>query len=324
MEIGQMRIYGCGGCGTNIASNFINLPQEPFTAQISPVFIDTSRSNLRPDIGEDSCYILKNLDGSGKVRSENYSEITNVVRDILFKHPPLDFSVVVFSGSGGSGSVIGPLIAAELLERDATFVVVVVGSDESAISATNTMNTLKSLEGISKKAGKPINMHYRFNTRNHPRTEIDANLIGSIGSLAIMASRQISELDRKDISHFLRFDKSTPSKIPARLAMLEILTDSDGPSWSEYSPISVVSIYQNPDEPTISVTPEYSCQCYAPIKLGDVRNLHFLIDVDIVPRFAAVIQKTLQGLDDLRKSKPKVANLLSDKDTPDDNGMIMS
>lgn len=98
---GQVRIYGSGGCGVNIASHFINRPEQAGFATVHPCFVDTSRSNLKPEIREEDCYILQDVDGSGKVRRENAEGIGNVIKQVLLKHKPMDLNLVVFSASGG-------------------------------------------------------------------------------------------------------------------------------------------------------------------------------------------------------------------------------
>jgi len=140
MSSGKIRIYGCGGAGINLTSHFINLPADGNYAEVLAAMVDTSRSNISTDIAEDLCYILPEVDGSGKVRKENHEVIGGVVKQILLQHKPEDLNVVVFSGSGGSGSVIGPLITKELLSREHSVICVMVGSDESAITCTNTRN----------------------------------------------------------------------------------------------------------------------------------------------------------------------------------------
>lgn len=320
MQTGKVRLYACGGAGTNVGSHYTKPSKEEHTAEVVPTFIDTSRSNMKGDIPVESTYILDNLDGSGKVRSENYNEISNVVKQILHQHKPLDFNIVVFSASGGSGSVIGPLILSELLDRGESTVAVVIGSDESVITANNTLNTLKSLDGISRKFNKPVVMHYRHNTKGRARSSVDNELLFAIDALSVLASRQINSLDTMDIKNWLQFDKTT--SIKPRLAALEIFDRTDAP-WNEYTPLSVISIYNNPDEPTIPVTPEYHCAGYADLKKGDLRNIHFMIDVDVVPKYAATIQRTLGELNDARLSRPALSNIVSDKDNMNDRGIVL-
>jgi hypothetical protein len=317
MQTGKMRVFGCGGAGVNLASNYVGNGKEDISAEILPVFIDTSRSNIDKKIPDELCYILQDLDGSGKVRAENYEKIKDVVKDILHKHKPAAFNVVVFSASGGSGSVIGPLLVSEMLTRGETVVVVTVGSDESDITARNTLNTLKSLEGISKNTGKTVVMHYRHNTRGKARSDVDGELHYAISTLAVLASKNVRELDTRDIFNWINFNKTT--SVEARLAALEIF-GPDTP-WGEYNPVSVISIYKDADQATLPIVPEYHCAGFADV-MG-LAAIHYLIDVTAVGKFATRINATLKELDEARKSRPSLSNLTGSNDKKTDDGLVL-
>jgi hypothetical protein len=101
MKNGTIRIYGCGGAGTNIAQQFFGLEEDPNFAEIKTTIIDTSRSNLHGGIPDEACFILPDVDGSGKVRKENHEEIAKSIKPILVKHQPESLNIVVFSTAGG-------------------------------------------------------------------------------------------------------------------------------------------------------------------------------------------------------------------------------
>lgn len=102
-HLGQLRVYGAGGAGLNLACRYNDLPDNPTPgyAEVRPVYIDTSRSNLTADHNPDYFYCLEDVDGSGKVRRENHQAISKSIRQILQEFKPLDFNVVIFSASGG-------------------------------------------------------------------------------------------------------------------------------------------------------------------------------------------------------------------------------
>lgn len=99
----RMRIYGAGGCGCNRVNAIMErgLPTSN-RAEVLPAVLDTSRSNLqKSNLGEDSVYLVPDLDGSGKLRHENHREISKSIKNMLNQIPPDDFNVVIFSASGG-------------------------------------------------------------------------------------------------------------------------------------------------------------------------------------------------------------------------------
>lgn len=321
MSIGKMRIYGCGGAGVNVARYFANSNEVEGCAAAHPVFLDTSRSNLTADIDEGQCFILQNVDGSGKVRRENHQEIANSIRQVLLKHKPMDFNVVVFSASGGSGSVFGPLLVSELLERDEPVVAVVIGSDESAITATNTLNTLKSLDAISNKTGRPVVMYYAQNDRAGRRSAVDSNVQAAIAYLAVLASRQNGELDTRDISNWLQYQKTTSAR--PQLSLL-LIARSDAELVEQCSaPISVASIFANPDLPGLPLVPDYHCAGYAKVDMVGTDTLHFAVSVDEVPLVAQRITKTLNELEEVRQSRVSRDSLVGAGDQITDGGLVL-
>jgi hypothetical protein len=106
MKETKMMIYGAGGAGINVVQRCIEFWGESKyevdrVCNYNHAFIDTSSSNVKKGMNEDNVYILPNLDGSGKKRDENHLEISNVIKEVLVKHKPLDFNIVLFSLSGG-------------------------------------------------------------------------------------------------------------------------------------------------------------------------------------------------------------------------------
>lgn len=319
---GQLRLYGCGGFGINIVSHFDAAAgkTEPGYSTPHPVFIDTSRSNLSTGLNQEHVFILENVDGSGKVRRENHEEITRTVKHIVNTHKPLDFNVVVFSASGGSGSVIGPLILAELLSRKLPVVCIVVGSDESAITAQNTMNTLKSLEAIAEKNQLPVVMYYEHNDREVKRSEVDVACRYAIGTISILVSRQNAELDSKDISNWVQFSRTTSVK--PRLAVFDVYT-KNAEADEAREPVAIVSLYTSPDEPVLNVVPEYHAAGYPRVIPKNFERAHFVITVEPVQVISKKLLTTIGDLDTARRSRVNHTSLVSDADNVTDDGMVL-
>lgn len=210
-----MRIYGCGGLGLNLVSKLeeVKSSQSVSLDTISLSYIDTSESNLRHNkIDEKDLYIIEQEDdskkGSGKHRSQNYVAIKEQIKKILLTHEPEDFNVVIHSLSGGSGSVIGPLLVSELINSGKAAVVIAVGSSDSLIEINNSLNTLKSYISISEKMDHPIAMIYYENGDN-PREVVDSKVQATASLLGIYLNKNNHELDFSDVSNFLNYSKVT-------------------------------------------------------------------------------------------------------------------
>ena len=129
----DFNIYCCGGFGGNIGKQILDL-------DINTFFIDTSISNLK-NVKHDNIFLVENIDGAGKSRDKSYQHFKELSEDILIKFKPSNkLNVIIHSLSGGSGSVIGPLIAKELISKDLNTIVVCVDSRNSIkVSASSIL-----------------------------------------------------------------------------------------------------------------------------------------------------------------------------------------
>lgn len=316
-----IRLYGCGGTGINCISIFDGLEtNEPNCGEILTSYIDTSRSNMKSHFSEGDCYLLKGVDGSGKIRRENHREISESIKQILLEHKPGDFNIVVSSASGGTGSVFGPLLMSELLKRGESAVYFLIGSAECTVTATNTLNTLKSLASIVDRTDSPVVMFYEHND-DRPRSEVDSRVRSGIAALAALASGLNSELDSRDISNWLRFNYST--KVPAQLALMEVYTDPD-PVSQVVEPIAIASLYRDPDQPKVKAIPEYSCVGYMPKADNDngYNQLHMVITVDGLSDVYEKVGSTVSEYNERRDGRTAKLRMVSDHDTVSEDGLV--
>lgn len=265
----KIRIYACGGAGTNIVSQI--------SAEDAAVcYIDTSGANLTQDMNLDNVYRIEGLNGSGGNRRENYHTIAKEIAPILERFPAGDFNIVVHSASGGSGSTIGPLVMKALLEQKAATVCVVIGADDSAIRVGNTINTLKSLESISLLTEQPVVMSYHENTSGVPRGSIDTEARYVLEALIILASQENRELDGQDVTNWVQYHKVSP--VRPQLSFLNV-HDSRQEAAKVVEPISVASLYDDPSKDNPFGTPHNSTVGFTngETQFGD--QLHFVINI---------------------------------------------
>ena len=321
MSKGTVALYGVGGCGLNIVNRFESHPPLDGQATIIPYYFDTSMANMKDNIDPARHYLLKDKDGSGGVRSENYETISKVVRNVLQEQEPADFNIVVFSASGGSGSVMGPLIIKEMLERDLPVVAIVIGACESNLATENTMKTLKSLDNIASNiVHKPVVIHYAQNEPGVKRSEVDHLIMRTVVALSIMASGENHALDSQDILHFLQYHRAT--KVKPGLALLEVYEENDAVGRHK-TPIGIISLLKNPDEPTHSVIPEYTKVGYPRRELGNFNLLHFVIDHGEVSDIAKSMTDLMTEQEKLRQSRVNPGSLITNKDVSTDDGLVL-
>ncbi len=321
MASGKVRLYGCGGAGINIVSFFAQALDEVGSAELLVSAIDTSRSNLHEGVIEnDQMFILPDVDGSGKLRKQNHAEISASIQQMLVKQPAEEFNIVVFSASGGSGSVIGPLLVSELLNRKQAVVAVVIGSEESFITAQNTLNTLKSLEAIALKQQAPVIMSYAHNRKDVPRAEADTYARFAIAGLSVLASGLIAEMDTQDIANFLQYQRVTSA--PARLAALTIVKDPQALSEVK-DVIALANVFKRDNETPLPITPEYVATGYSEMQPVGGKSLHYAINIDNVVLTIRRMNELVGDLDKVRKATTFAPVAVSDKDEITDDGLVL-
>ncbi len=320
---GTLRIYGAGGAGINIVGSWnadAGTIPGPGTAQIELAYIDTSRSNLPVGVDPKLVFVLEGVDGSGKVRAENHVEIGRNIRNVIQQHEAGDLNVVVFSASGGSGSVFGPLVIGELIERGQPVVGIVIGSEESNITAKNTLNTLKSLQAIAEKKGVPVVISYLHNERNGKRSNNDTRARYLISTLAMLASRRNHALDTKDLIHFFNFSKVTT--VGTQLALLHVYNNPDDVDAAS-NPIAIASLMREPDQVGYTITPEYETTGYPLEAIETFDQLHFVITID---GLQAIIKNLTGRIDEVTKlsaARVKHDSIVTSSDNVTDDGLVL-
>lgn len=317
---GSVHIFGCGGTGINLASAWSNAVDNNNSAVISTTFADTSHSNITASMEKDDCFIIPNVDGSGKVRKENHAKISENLAGIILKHPPKDVNIVVFSASGGSGSVIGPLLASELVKRGHTTICLVVGSTESIISTRNTRQTIASLDSLSDLIEKPILMRFFNNRDNSRREDVDRAVFGTIRLINILAHKGHHGFDSTDLANWACYDKVTD--VAPQLTFLEITSDLDEANAIPY-PITIASLYTRTPEVTISGA-DYQTEGYFAkgTEVEGVDEIHYVTFVSGLTDLVDSLDQELDKLSEKRNARP--TNRIQRRDDSETvNGMIL-
>lgn len=302
---GKVRIYACGGTGINIGAMMENRREDAAlgAATVHPVYIDTSASNVSHQLPVDQFYHFKDprgdlLDGSGQLRREHLSNIAPYIKEILQKFEPMDINIVISSGSGGSGSVIAPSIAAELLRQNKQVVVIVVGATESRMDINNTSKTLKSYDKISSDNEVPVVIGYFENSSDTPRSEVDKSAVRLICSLMVMYSRENKELDSTDLYNFLNFHRVTT--FPPQLASIHVHSKEMADEITQ-SVITVATLLPPGEESLLDFTPDYHRVGYLDPKVDvEVQKsmpLHVITTSGLLQDVSNRLEKRLEELD---------------------------
>jgi hypothetical protein len=315
-------IIGCGGAGINIARRFMGKNEEGF-AQLDAYFVDTSRSNLTKDVASDRVYLFEGLDGSGKLRVANYDTIAERSKEMLQAIKPQGLVVLVHSAGGGSGSVIGPVIASELLKKEVMLVVACVGSSDSRIEAENTIKTLKSYAVMAERHKTPVNMIYAENSAELKRGAVDKTLETNIVLLSLFFSGENREIDTSDLRNFLNYTKVT--SYPAALAHLDFFSESIS-LGRDQSIISAVTLTDDATSSSLSYPIEYQAVGFLPEKVKNISQLGLPLHmVNVANYFHSVVDQLSQKVASVDEARQAVVHktIVGRDDNATDLGIVL-
>lgn len=247
-----IKIYACGGCGVNIATKLKGLDHN-----LDVTFVDTSTANLEALNNEENTYIVPSLDGAGKLRSKTYEAFNEDVETLLIEHKASEgLNIVISSLSGGSGSMIAPLIAYDLIKEGKTVLVIGVGSRNSVIEIKNTLNTIQTYNNFTHNLRAPIAFSY---VDDPVRSIADKSITSLVNILSLITDKtRTKEFDTADLHHFINYDKVT--SLPPSLASINasLLSEEKNPLLVDNSHLaSTIIVSDDSDVSCGHDVPEY-------------------------------------------------------------------
>lgn len=305
-----VRIYACGGGGIAQAQNIPVLENAVGLATPSVVYCDTSEANLMAH-DTTQTFLIKGAKGSGGLRSQNAEPIVEAVGDLLREHPPTDFNIVLFTGGGGSGSVFGPIVIGELLQRGVAVIGLMIGSTESGKVVQNVTNTFRSLESV--RGDYPLVLMYFQNQDNASQSVVDQQVAAALPMLLMLASGENYSMDPNDLLHLLRYDRVTD--VPPQLTLLDIFAGND-PQVIQKTvthPITSASIYGARDADVVHLGAQYDAFGFRPeIEVMDAPPaVHFVTHTQELREILTAMQSADQKFQETAKSIRPAMDLLS-------------
>lgn len=249
----EMNFILCGGAGINIGKLLRKSNLNPRVPAATYLALDASGNNPIPEeyniplervtVAGDPT-VLAN--GSGKVRSTNYQQAQPFVDNVMVKHGAGVFNIVVFSGSGGSGSILATLVIRWLKQNGYRFIAVNINDYTSTVEMDNAVKTMTGLATQTQEnflnAAIP---HIPFeNTPNLTRGEVDRDIVNKISTLSLFTTGSNEEQDLQDLLNIL--DYSTHYKVPAALSRISFYDDPT--KYKGPKPVAVVSLFSSSSE----------------------------------------------------------------------------
>lgn len=308
----SLHLYGCGGFGINILQSIVNIQSD--TAgfpDTTCTLIDTSMSNLSSKQGVNSgygTYIIDGVDGSGRNRKYAYDVANTHIDKILLAHPPKSFNVVLFSLGGGTGSVIGPLLVAELIKRGQDVLAICVGSYDNSREAANTKATFATMQHMATNVlSQPIAVMFNDNNERTPRSNVDIRIEHAIRAIALLVSGCNHELDRTDISNWLHYHKVT--NVPPQLVDVVIhydLPDATPLNPEEVKAIAMCSLIPVGSDSVLNLGQLYGALGYLPPVVMEATSkqippMHFVITNSFINEMAITVTNAVREFEKLER-----------------------
>lgn len=285
----MISVFACGGCGSNIAKQISDL-------DIEVNYIDTSTSNLK-GVKSDNIFVLENIDGAGKDRSKTYEHFKDIASDVVIKFKPsASLNVVVSSLSGGSGSIIAPLVAKELIRNGHNTIVIAIDSKHSVKELDNTIKTFKTYKSISDGIKKAVSIFY---IENSNRKESDNKAVWFINLLSLLVNRQhTEEFDTTDLTNFINFDRVTDN-VPT-VSILEVNENETINPEKNTTIVSSILLTTDKHSTIKPVVPEYLSTCI--VTDPQYKNEDIRVD-NILGKLSIIVEEMEREIKDLQDNK---------------------
>lgn len=225
-----------------------------------------------------------------------------------------------------SGSVIGPVLVSELLARNESVIVIMIGSTTCEKEIRNSIDTIMSYQGISNTRGKAVVAHYFENSKQTPMAENDSIIRVNCLILAATWSGENLGLDSKDLDNFLNYERV--SKYQPSLTGLKITSSIMPPAiLSKGQAVSsVISLIREGEDAdpgmvvgyhsfgTVSEAASEAISIPTPLHLHTVQG--YFTDV------VAALQEKLAHAEELYRVNPVASLNISGANVRDD-GMVL-
>lgn len=339
---GNLHLIGCGGAGTNIAIDVYNRLKnlEKNCSNVTLRLLDTTDKTIQAHADYKSVFTkivskrltINKIDGTGSERKDPalVKDIQENIKSFMDTGLPNninDYYIIISSASGGSGSLINPLLTKTMLEMDYTVLNVMVGDSSNYLNLNNTINTMVGMNAIAKQAKACIPYIFYNNTVDNVTTvkseKVNNDKIYKLLALiSLYSSGSNKNLDHEDMRKFYNPNRYKTFNIQPGIYTLGVaegkltdektllartlITDKDEDVDIEVRLLhNKVGTVNKENETTLSVYPNYLL-----FRKGVINN--------IVKDF----KDELKVLESLKKTKSDDFNSLDDA-IDDDSGLIL-
>ena len=164
------------------------------------------------------------INGSGGERSTNAKDLQDAMKEYMdvnkwYRDDVNTTHVVLFSLSGGTGAVAGPVLIQELMRKQMTVVAIAIGDSKDLITCRNSINTLKTLGVMANKNNATLSLFYRLNAYGTSYA-VDADILQYMETLRLFLSGLNNDLDIQDIRNLLNQKNYKTISVPSGVYMV--------------------------------------------------------------------------------------------------------
>jgi hypothetical protein len=261
MKKNVTNVYLFGGCGLSLgaACDVEQVGDFSGFGQPNMIYFDSSKANIPG--GDTNVTLRSGTDGFGKDREEAKRLMGDQIDPFLRENPPTEFNILVFSLSGGTGSVLGPLVVEAINRLGKNVVSIVVQAAECEKSTSNTLETIRDLNKVSNRLKKPVVVSFHDNFGPDCTMEsVNKAIHQELRTLMILCSQQNVGLDSSDMEKLLDYTTVVPN-VKHRLVDLLI---NFGNELEVTGAVSTISLLVDPMSPPLNIIKHWGKNAYIP------------------------------------------------------------
>lgn len=248
----DLAYFLCGGTGINIG---VALKAAARTANNKNAFyVGLDSSDANKSKGLFPVEQMKKADspdemtmGSGKIKATNYPQAEQFLTQVLNKHKPRRYNVVVCNTAGGTGSMLAFVLARMLFERDHLVVLCFINDKTSQWEEVNVVNSYRSFASFTSPENlNRVVPYMEFdNTNENTRGEVNTSITDKLDVASLFLTSGNQEQDFMDMKNLLNYSKHYG--VPPALSRIKFFDNEAVGKFTGKVPVAVASLFETSD-----------------------------------------------------------------------------
>lgn len=248
----EIQFYLCGGTGINNGVWLLENARTETIKNAGYVALDSSGANDAKDLfpvermpsAEDPSKLAS---GSGGIRGRNYPQADAFVEQVLSRHKPGRFNIIICNTSGGTGNMLGLLMMRKLIKAGHPVIMGLITDFSSTWEMSNSVGALTSLNNQTSAdiLGAVVPFVYAANTSEKTIGEVNSELGDKIMLASLFLTESNGILDYEDTKNMLNY--SANYNVPPALSQIRFFDQDTQKTYQGKPPVSVLSLFEEQD-----------------------------------------------------------------------------